>query len=96
MRKMSKKKTAQEHSLISTFRSITNRFMFSRATLTVRQRFAYVVVSFLLGITYLRILLTVGFELSAGAVLSLLLGGMCFGVCILNLVVIGLDRRQQW
>jgi hypothetical protein len=96
MRKMSKNKTAREYPLITTLRSITDRFMFSRATLSVRQRVGYVVISFLLGITYLRILLTVGFEFSAGAVLSLLLGGMCFGVCILNLVVIGLDRKQQW
>ena len=93
---MSENRTAHEYPLITTLRSITNRFMLNRAPLTVRQRVAYVVVSFLLGITYLRILLTVGFELSAGAVLSLLLGGMCFAVCILNLIVIGLDRRQQW
>lgn len=93
---MSKNKTLQEYPLLTTVRSITNRFTFNRAPLTLRQRVGYVVISFLLGITYLRILMTVGFEFSAGAVLSLLLGGMCFGVCILNLVVIGLDRRQQW
>jgi hypothetical protein len=95
MRKMSKNKT-EEYPLYTTVRWITDRFSFNRSPLTLRQRVAYVVISFLLGITYLRILLTVGFELSAGAVLSLLLGGMCFGVCILNLVVIGLDKRQPW
>ena len=74
---------------------ITSRFPLNRKSLTLRQRVGYAVVSFLLGITYLRILLTVGFEFSVGTVFSLLLGGMCFAVCILNLVVIGLRKGSS-
>lgn len=73
-------------------RWIARRSPFSRKSLSIRQRSGYAVVSFLLGVTYLRILLIVGFELSAGTVLSLMLGVMCFAVCIFNLVFIGLER----
>ena len=75
------------------FRWIANRLPFTRNSLTLRQRVGYALVSFLLGLTYLGLLQTVGLEFSVGAVLALLLGGMCFAVCIFNLIFIGLEKR---
>jgi hypothetical protein len=56
-------------------------------------RTGYALVSFLLGITYLKILTVIKFEFSLVMLLFVSLGAACFAVCIFNLVSIWPKNR---
>jgi hypothetical protein len=64
------------------------RRLFRRPVLNSGQRIAYAAVSFLLGITYLKVLILLEFHISPAMLVFSILGGLCFTVCILNLVAI--------
>jgi hypothetical protein len=59
-----------------------------RPLLSARQRGTYAAVSFLMGITYLKVLAMLEFHISPAMLLFTVLGGLCFAVCLFNLIAI--------
>ena len=74
--------------------SVGNRTRFHGRMLTPRLRTRYALISFLLGAIYLKIIISPSQEFSTLSLISLLIGGMCFTVCIFNLVSLWRERRQ--
>ena len=74
--------------------SVANQTRFHNRMLTSRLRTRYAVISFLLGSIYLKIIVSPSQEFSTLSLVSLLIGGMCFTVCIFNLVSLWRERRQ--
>ena len=64
------------------------------STLSHRQRVLYAAVSFLLGITYLKVLAMLEFHVSPAMLIFTLLGGMCFAVCLFNLIAIWQENSR--
>lgn len=61
--------------------------------LSTRQHIGYAVVSFLLGVTYLKVLAVLDFQFSPVMLLFSLLGGLCLAVCVLNLIAIWTENH---
>jgi hypothetical protein len=64
-----------------------------RPLISTGQRAGYALVSFLMGVTYLKVLTVLNFQFSLIMLLFSLLGGLCFAVCIYNLIAIFAETR---
>ena len=69
------------------------RNLFRRPLVSTRLRAGYILVSFLMGVTYLKVLMVLNFQFSPIMLLFSILGGLCFTVCLYNLISIWAENR---